>query len=428
MSKLSHFRSRTAHGTTLLELLAVIVVLLMITAATLPIISPSSQSRRIREGARMMSTFINAARNRAFETGRPAGVWIERMPNLPEAANTLHYAEIPAVYAGDFLDSTAECFVVGKQSQARTWPTNSDREFYNIVVPRNRTTYQTDLWSSPDPAVQQLVREGDQIKFEGYDRYYTLRKIENFSVPNSSEKKWWYILKGINSNTESGAYTNAMDTLGRYVIHWFSETRNLWHTGVIRTTNAPLTSKGTGLHYQIRRQPVRLQAGSIQLPEGIVVDLNHSSVTNSTTSDDGVPFHPRKGSTVFFGDAFYPDDNTPIILVFSAGGHIERLYRQTQEGSAARWRWAATEPYGEVYFLIGERRCIVPHETTTATVQQLKKNWLNLDALWVKVNAQTGIISTSQIDNLSAVVKAGSSAYLSDTRAKARAGRAYGGR
>ncbi len=435
MVKLNPHRMRRLRGTTLLELLAVIVVLLMITAATLPIIPPSSQKRRIREGARMLSTFINAARNRAFETGRPAGVWIERMSNLPEAANTLHYAEIPPTYSGDFLDSSAECCVVGKQSQSTTWPTSTDREFYNIVVPRTRTAYQTDLWANPDPFVQQLVREGDQIKFEGYDRYYTLRRVENFTVPNSSERMWWYILKGNNSGSVNGAYSNSMDIHGRYNINWFNDTRSLGHTGVIRTTNAPLTFKGNGLRYQIRRQPIRLQAGSIQLPEGIVIDLNFSSVTNSTASDEGVPFHPRNGANYFIGNPFYPDDNTPVIMVFSTGGHIDRLFRQVQEGSTTRWGWGATEPYGEIYLLVGERTRIVPHENSATLAHQIKKNWTNLDALWVKVNAQTGIVSTSLMQSLTTTAQAMNPAYVStsarglvQTRDKARSVRTYGGR
>jgi type II secretory pathway pseudopilin PulG len=148
---------RLRRGATLLELLTVIVVLMMITSVTIPVVAPHAEGRRIREGARMFSTFINAGRTRAIETGRPAGVWIERMSNLPEAANMAFFAEIPPVYCGDFLDSTVECCVVGKQTGATTWPNQSDQEYYNIVIPRNRSAYNTDVWSEPSADEDQSV-------------------------------------------------------------------------------------------------------------------------------------------------------------------------------------------------------------------------------------------------------------------------------
>ena len=55
-------------GVTIVELLVVITLLLMITAVTVPTIAPAIQQRRVREAARLTSSYIAAARARAMET------------------------------------------------------------------------------------------------------------------------------------------------------------------------------------------------------------------------------------------------------------------------------------------------------------------------------------------------------------------------
>lgn len=441
--RLTEPRREFRRGATLLELLTVIIVLMMITSITVPVVAPHAQGRRIREGARMLSTFINAGRTRAIETGRPAGVWIERMPNLPEASNMVFLAEIPPVYCGDFLDSTVECCVVGKQTGTTEWPTTTDQEYYNIVIPRNRTAYFTDIWSDPiadeDQSMgsHQLVRERDLIRFEGIDRYYTLHVIDGLAVPNSDRQKWWYVAKGINADTASATnYNNRVDLSLRYDINWFNGpygTGMSWGS-VRRTTTTPCTYDNPGLRYQIFRQPVRLQAGSIRLPEGVLIDLNFSSVTAGLIGNVGTPFHPRSGANLFIGTPFYPQDNTPIVFVFTPDGRVQRLFRQTVDANK-RWSWDSTEPYGNIFLLVGERRCIVPHESDADSTQQLKKNWLNPNALWVTVNCQTGFTTTAQLDmleddsNNKALVKAANpGANLDETRGKARSGKTVGGR
>ena len=43
---------------------------------------------------------------RAIETGRPAGIWLERMTGEPGAAITLFEAEVPPPYAGPVAEAT----------------------------------------------------------------------------------------------------------------------------------------------------------------------------------------------------------------------------------------------------------------------------------------------------------------------------------
>ena len=87
-------------GVTLLELLIVMVILLMITAAAIPIVVPATRNRQMREATRLVTTYLGAAKARAVQTGRPAGVMIERF-NGNAFALQISQVEVPPPYAGD---------------------------------------------------------------------------------------------------------------------------------------------------------------------------------------------------------------------------------------------------------------------------------------------------------------------------------------
>jgi type II secretory pathway pseudopilin PulG len=467
-------------GFTLLELMIVILIMISVTATTIPVVAPAMRGRQVREGARMVSTFFNAARNRAIESGRPAGVWLERLPGMREACVTLHFAEIPPAYAGDFLDSSIESFVVngnpadtaGMTGQFFNWPRIESvcRDYWNIIVPRSRTTMNVDAWSSPDPADQSIVREGDLIQIEGDDRQIPLKvvKMQITGAQSASPKNlWWYIYRGRNCASNAGpdgGYLGGNVNRhwdGSYIINWFDRAHHV-HSDTIRvTTWMPMNPNVTGLKYKIFRQPIKLQAGSIKLPESVVIDLNFSSMSDGTvntstysatstlsTAPAGWPFHPRRdpGDTsnnrsAYWGNAIYSQDETPIIIVFSPGGHCERIYCRTKDGSGvnAQWPWQGFEPYGMIHLLIGKLDRMIPHEqyymsqTAAENLEiQKKKNWLDLDNLWVNIETQSGFIGTSLIDNVdpnaSFAAQAVNPQNVHLTRVKARLARVYGGR
>jgi prepilin-type N-terminal cleavage/methylation domain-containing protein len=419
----------------LIELMVVILILLSVTAISIPLVAPAMSGRQVREAARMVSTFINAARNRAIETGRPAGIWIERLPGLREAATNLYYAEIPPVYAGDFLDSSVELFVVNGVPVSGNAPMNGNiftwestdstcKDYWNIVVPRGRTVFNADAWASPSPLEQTVVREGDLIQIEGSDRKIPLKTVKmNISgaTSASSQGLWWYLYRGRNCAWNlgpDGPYTNERQLTGEWVIRWFDRNMPISWNNIRTTTVTPMNQNAVGLKYKIYRQPIKLQAGSIKLPDGTCIDLSFSSVTNGDSSNSGLPLHPRTDKSnfhvPFWGAANYPQDETPIILVFSPGGHVERMYFRMTEGLAntaatqnRQWVWGGVEPFGQIHFLIGKIEKIFPDEFFEISKSakdnfdiQTKKNWLDLENFWVNVNPQTGFISTSIVDDI----------------------------
>ena len=61
-------------GFTLVELLVVIFIVGLVSAATLPIIIPTLNQRQVQEGSRILQQALINARFAAMSTGRPAGV------------------------------------------------------------------------------------------------------------------------------------------------------------------------------------------------------------------------------------------------------------------------------------------------------------------------------------------------------------------
>ncbi|MFM7740273.1 MAG: type II secretion system protein, partial [Planctomycetota bacterium] len=69
-----HDKSRKHAGFTLVELLVVLFIVGLISAATLPVIIPTLNQRQVQEGSRILQQAILNARFAAMSTGRPAGV------------------------------------------------------------------------------------------------------------------------------------------------------------------------------------------------------------------------------------------------------------------------------------------------------------------------------------------------------------------
>src|SRR5689334_3793267 len=86
---------------TLIELLVVIAIISAVTLATVPMILPALDTRRIRESARIVSTQFASAQSEAIARGRSVGVWMERLSADPSASMDLFLCEVPQTYAGD---------------------------------------------------------------------------------------------------------------------------------------------------------------------------------------------------------------------------------------------------------------------------------------------------------------------------------------
>ncbi|MGI5831685.1 MAG: pilus assembly FimT family protein [Thermoguttaceae bacterium] len=85
---------RYRNGLTLTELLVVGTIILVVTAMSIPVVKPMMESQLTKNGAGMVATALNRARNRAVVSGRPCGVRFEYWPGTTYDLRETHYSVV----------------------------------------------------------------------------------------------------------------------------------------------------------------------------------------------------------------------------------------------------------------------------------------------------------------------------------------------
>jgi type II secretory pathway pseudopilin PulG len=390
-----------AGGATLIELLAVIIIMTMLAAAALPIIAPAMQNRQVREASRIVNGFFSGARNRAMQTGRPVGVVLERMQGLPEACITLSYAEVPVPYAGDVLASTVAFGHGGIQGLNPQYDTSVDPP---VLVQSN------------DIGWVGTVKPGDLIKFNYVGYSYRITGAWNIAPDPNDPSKWLPILPD-----PAGYFTSAA-----------SPGPNCIWTIVPIDSNASVPSGGHPT-YQITRSPIRSAAGSVQLPGTAVIDMTCSGFDIACGRYDPATVPPiGSGSNPMFTSpwvtsfSFQPlwrwsgvasppltsnpfpidgNDTSTVTITFAPSGAVDRVwcwdnrtYAPLENPTPAPFR-----PTSTIHLMVGRRELVplpisLPAITDPmATGFQPFLNWQDLGNYWVSINPQSGLVTTNEV-------------------------------
>jgi type II secretory pathway pseudopilin PulG len=459
---------RTRWGVTLLELMVVMLIMAIVSVMTLTVAAPALESRRIREAARLVEVAINRSRNRALQNGRAAGIWIERMTNLPEASMTLSYCEVPEIYGGDFPNSGVSIIIENFGPQAYSGNQPGPEEQLAIVVPHlidprsfnpatssgqpfylnSQLPYMSlDVWATPDPTVQQVVRPGDQIQLNLRGPRFTLESTDNH--PNTGyateirtrySRPMWYYARALRRVDAQGRYV--FDQNGFYIRDWFHNGApevNSHHLHYDNTQNSfGSPAKTTAdffdappVRYRIFRQPIKSADPPVILPEGAVIDLNFSGTRRinfhprldrsyadpyqlgvSDRNLYGVPPNPYSGYSWRWTDPppqifqpQYPNDSSPIIISFNQQGLLDRMYarfwrpyvpRAADSGVRGSWEWGVDRVYEPIHLLVGRREKLPMPAGTEGFNEQVKANWADQRNIWVTINPQTGYIGSAE--------------------------------
>jgi type II secretory pathway pseudopilin PulG len=420
--------SDRSQGASLLELMVVVVIVLLISAIAMRTIAPMFADRQIREAARAVNVFLNSARNRAIQTGRPAGVWLDRMQGLPEACASLSYAQVPEPYSGDYADSGLVAYIYPNIP--------NQKEYINIVTPANSLGLGLDTWYTPDPAVQNLVRPGDILRIGNKGLKYYLDTNERLNTIYSTlpPPPVWIIAIGRNNGSLTApGYDNVQvsDSSGNktWRINWWAfGAENLTNmSGTIYPVISAGAPDGSGknvtpamgrtLPFQILRRPVKMASGSIQLPEGAVIDLNFSG-------DQFKPYHPRvqpglagnpsnpyigypvdvRGNPIAPTNTSYVEDDLPVIIMFDPNGSVEQVYSRVWNFQSHIWEWKGDRPFVPIFLLVGKREKVPVNGQRAFTVQSemgdqttIGTNWMDPKCLWVAVTPATGLVTCSEM-------------------------------
>jgi prepilin-type N-terminal cleavage/methylation domain-containing protein len=363
-------------GFTLVELLIVIAIISTVTLASVPMILPALDSRRIRESARIVSTQFASAQSEAIAKGRPVGVWIERLSSTATGGTTasmdLFLCEVPQPYAGDSVDSRVAIRVDTSKPPA----------------PR----YYLEFTASDSSWTGLPLRPGDLIRFNyrgplyevtGDAQYYKDQLIQTDSLLNNvvqSDNQGKYI-------SSSPTMKVAFDRIRRSSAP--AAPSQPWNMVAQNYIDCAMPPANAVLPYQIFRQPVKSSAGSVQLPAGAILDLYWSGM----------------GSTGSFSTPSTTEAKSPIIVTFDRTGSLDSYYIGGIKQSIT----------GPLYFLVGKREKAVGIETDTT-----KQNWTDLENIWVAINP-TGTITTAELAAATPPSVAGSRVY-------AQAAQTMGGR
>lgn len=129
IDRLNNNRTDRRAGLTLIELLVVGTIIMILTVVSLPIVKPMLDSQLTKNGAQIVSTYLNRAKNRAMLTGRSCGVRFEVWEGTevssatdeilqgiatgngvyyygPGASLVIRQVEVPPVYSGMFGSAT----------------------------------------------------------------------------------------------------------------------------------------------------------------------------------------------------------------------------------------------------------------------------------------------------------------------------------
>lgn len=388
---------------TLVELLIVLVILATLTAAVLPVLTPTTEGRRIRETSRSLNTFITQAQSKAISTRRPYGIALKRLSadtgNDADRGVCLEVVpvEVPVPYAGFDENSRMRVAI------------NPDDNYPGTVVldfvtrGNNETPDTDDLppgWDA-DLVPPNLLRLGDVVEVLG-NRFRIILPKAQITQNNG------YLSghQGARNNPRPAqVVAQPTNNTGQLIDPVYGPDGSRLTPAILRAAIANQQDDSTTLFwtepapYKVHRQPVPTSADPYQLPEGAAIDLEASGIVGE------IPFHYSDGDSD--AELLETVTNDPVYILFSPDGYVERVqYMRVQDDGTGNRVPAPLLgiPSANIALLIGRRENI-PADTTldltsgTETEREAEKakiNWLNLESQWVMIGSQSGSVVTTE--------------------------------
>ncbi len=293
-------------GVTLMELLVVATIILIVTAASIPTIKPMVESQLTKQAASTVSTYLNRARARAMATGRPCGVTFEYFPGSFVPGDPNANPMVPHASASLVL------------SQVETPP-------YYCGLEQGATV---DVYAEDD------VFDGD-------------RRLRRIRVNNDS---YWGAMVG----GERGAKIQ-FNGVGPYYPLSGGE-----YIEKLPGIDLPILQNAT---FKVVRDPRATMTAPVGLPQGAVVDMEHSG------TEDG---------SYWFGGEYN------VTVMFAPDGSVDRV--DCLDG--------AFIPSNPIYFLVGR------WDRIAALGGAEDGLWNSEDSsnAWIAINPASGLVTTAEVN------------------------------
>lgn len=385
---------RCRSAMTLIELLIVIVILATLTAAALPILTPTTSGRRLRETSRSLNTYLTQQQSQAISTRRPVGVALKRLSSETGRAADRGVClevvpvEVPVPYAG---------FDENSRMRVALNPNVPGQVVLDFITRGNTHQPNSDnlpLGWDADLVAPILLRLGDVVEVLG--NQYRIVDSGTMAISNSYLEGH---LGASSSATPAQIGAVPINNTGQLIEPVYDAAGQRLSTASIRTGNSASPFWSEPCPYKIHRQPVTTSSDPFQLPEGTAIDLEASGIVGE------VPFHYEDGDNT--AELMENVSDGPVFIMFSPEGNVERVqYRRVQynqDGNLVSSTLLGI-PATNISLLVGSRE-LIPADTTLDLVggteteretEKAKLNWLNLESRWVTIGSQNGNIVTTE--------------------------------
>lgn len=383
------------YGMTLVELLVVMGVLSVLTAIALPNIRTMIKQQRLSRGAAAVQAYIDGARAKAISDGQPYGVIIERVgignPVDRSQSILLRYAYSPPAYSGDVPEAVAVVLPSGNLAFS---PMHAPTL---VAAARQRTA------GSREP----VVRSGDMITIGTVG--VTLPIID-IRYATSADFAFTAAFSNLNQSPGfvPGNWPAGMPTDAQ-VADWPVVVLDNGAAYSPADRIVRVLNPGTITPFTITRRPRASILPPLEMVEGTVIDLNYSGVGigNANFSPAIIEGNVSDTSPAFFNAG---RNYGSVTIMFDPSGAVSEVRTGIPDSSdPTRSIEVVSAITSNVFLLVGRAGNVRPGDNVdgitgvNGPVGQDKSgiaNLLDLEAVWIAINRQSGEIYTATVDAL----------------------------
>jgi prepilin-type N-terminal cleavage/methylation domain-containing protein len=335
--------SRT--GMSLVELLVVVAILGLLAVTVIPNLANTAESRRTREAARTLQSFIAKSHSRAIGRPRWSGFLMQPIPGS-YGCSDVFLADVPEPYRGDTVDATLK--ISGSSAATRT------------------------LSASTASAIASLNNAalgfggGDLVRFNNNDPYFQIAVAADAIQTNSL--RIWH--RGMTAGSNGGEVAG------------------------YEPRNTPWPPSDTDLTFEILRKP-KVTGGPLSL-ENRMIDLRWSGFGPLQTRRNTQMYRRLVGTSQSdfnnspYDPSAYGSDSPAAEAVSVSFDGTGRL-RQLCLGDI---RFPVTGP---VFLLVGRAdRVGQPYAPLDTQDDSLGANWQYADSFWIGIDPQTGVARVAE--------------------------------